>query len=61
MTGAREPEVDVFVSPTSDTVVSYERFLEIRERRARILAELRLQSVASPPDDSRSAVVIDWH
>jgi len=61
MTGAREADVDVFVSPTSDTVVSYERFLEIRERRARILAELRLQSVASPPDDLRSAVVIDWH
>jgi len=61
MTGAGGPDVEVFVSPTSDTVVSYERFLEIRERRARVMAELRLQSVAAPPDDSRSAVVIDWH
>ena len=59
MTGAPGPDVDVFVSPTSDTVVSYERFLEIRERRARVMAELRLQSVASPSADSRGAVVID--
>ena len=59
MMGAPGPDADISVSPTSDTVVSYERFLEIRERRTRVMAELRLQSAASPADDSRSAVVID--
>ncbi len=59
MLGAPTPEVDVVVSPVAHTVVPFERFLEIRERRTRIVAELGLQSVASPSDEARSAVVID--
>ena len=59
MTGAPGPDVDGLAPPALETVVSYARFLEIRQRRARVIAELTQQPVASPSDDWRPAVVID--
>ena len=44
-----------------DTVVPYARFLEIRQRRRRVVAELTQQVVAAPNGDSldRQPVTID--
>ena len=59
MTGASGPDVDGLAPTAPDTVVSYARFLEIRQRRARVSAELTQPPVASPSDVWRPAVVID--
>ena len=36
-----------------DTIVPYARFLEIRQRRQRVAAEMTRQAIATPNGDSR--------